>query len=75
MIYADEFSCTLLQPHVLYTSSFDWLIITIIIIIIIIKTIIITTFIYTAQNSNLQFPNAPYNKRTVYYKYIKYNNI
>ena len=25
MIYADEFSCTLLQPHVLYTSSFDWL--------------------------------------------------
>ena len=34
------------------------------------------TFICTSRaNSTLQFSNAPYNKRTIYYKYIKYSNI
>ena len=36
--------------------------------------IIINIYLYRA-NSTLQFSNAPYNKRTIYYKYIKYNNI
>lgn len=31
-------------------------------------------YLYHA-NSTLQFSNVPYNKRTVYYKYIKYNKI
>lgn len=31
-------------------------------------------YLYRA-NSTLQFSNVPYNKRTVYYKYIKYNKI
>ena len=34
----------------------------------------INIYLYRA-NSTLQFSNAPYNKRTIYYKYIKYNNI
>ena len=35
--------------------------------------IIIITFV--PRNLTWQFSNAPYNKTTEYYKYLKYNNI